>query len=110
MTAAAGQSALRITYQKRERVFHDTVYLGREAADNHVVVASPLTSRRHAKIELRAGKFVLIDQSSNGTYVVIGSNNELLLKREEVLLYGAGRFAFGVSTAEPGAAVVEYSC
>lgn len=101
---------IRITYQGRQRVFEDTVFFGREAAGNHVLVLSPLTSRRHAKIELRAGKFVLIDQSSNGTYVVIGGANEIHLKREEVLLYAGGRFAFGASTTEAGVDVIEFDC
>ena len=101
---------IRISYQGVEREFNGTVYLGREAADNHVIVDTPLTSRRHAKIELRAGKFVLMDQSSNGTYVSIGSGSEIRLKREEVMLYASGRFAFGVSTAEASADVIEFAC
>ncbi len=101
---------IRITYQGQERTFRNTIYFGREAAGNDVVVADPKASRRHAKIELRAGKFVLIDQSSNGTYVVVGAAGEIQLKREEVILYASGRFAFGHSTTEPDAEVIAFSC
>lgn len=107
--APAG-SRVRLTHQGKETVYKDTIYFGREAAGNHVVVADPMASRRHAKIELRAGKFVLVDQSSNGTFVVIGGNAELQLKREEMILYSNGKFAFGHSTASPGAEVIEFSC
>ncbi|MNC89074.1 hypothetical protein D3C83_49690 [compost metagenome] len=53
---------------------------------------------------------MLVDQSSNGTFVVIGGNAELQLKREEMILYSNGKFAFGHSTASPGAEVIEFSC
>lgn len=58
----------------------------------------------------RAGKFVLADQSSDGTFVVIAGAREIRLKREEMILYGSGRFAFGHSTADSGAEVVEFDC
>lgn len=106
---SAGPS-IKLTHQGRPRTFTDTIYFGREAAGNHVVVADPMSSRRHAKIELRAGKFVLIDQSSNGTFIVLGSNAELRLKREEMILYSSGRIAFGHSTTNPGAEVIEFNC
>ena len=110
VSRAADVPTIRITYQGTERVFNSTVYLGREAADNHLIVDTPLTSRRHAKIELRAGKFVLMDQSSNGTYVVIGTGSEIRLKREEVMLYASGRIAFGVSTSEVSTDVIAFTC
>ncbi|HET9403449.1 MAG TPA: adenylate/guanylate cyclase domain-containing protein [Burkholderiales bacterium] len=99
-----------LTHRGRETPYTDTIYFGREAAGNHVVVADPMASRRHAKIELRAGRFVLLDQSSNGTYVVLGNNAELQLKREEMILYSSGKFAFGHSTTSPGAEVIEFRC
>lgn len=109
--AQASVPRIRLTHNGATKDHADPViYFGREAAGNHVIVASPVTSRRHAKIELRAGKFVLIDQSSNGTWVVIGGGIELRLKREEVILYGEGRFAFGQSSSEAGAAIIYYAC
>lgn len=112
---AAGVASVRepritITHGGKSTVFKSTIYFGREAAGNDVVMTDAKTSRRHAKIELRAGKFVLVDQSSNGTYVVISLANEICLKREELILYANGRFAFGHGTAEPGAEIVEFNC
>lgn len=109
-TLPGGGPSIKLKHQGKETTFKDTIYFGREAAGNHITIADPMASRRHAKIELRAGKFVLVDQSSNGTYVVLGNNVEQRLKREEMILYSTGKFAFGHSTAEPGAEVVEFSC
>lgn len=44
-------------------------YMGRDA-DNDVVLDDPGTSRRHARIEFKEGKYVLTDLgSANGTLV-----------------------------------------
>ncbi len=110
VSVPGGGPSIRLTHLGKESTFKDTVYFGREAAGNHVVITDPMASRRHAKLELRAGKFVLVDQSSNGTFVVLGNNVEQRLKREEMILYSSGRFAFGHSTAEPKAEVVEFNC
>jgi adenylate cyclase len=110
VTVPGGAPRIRITHLGKELTFRDTIYFGREAAGNHVVVADPMASRRHAKIELRAGKFVLIDQSSNGTFVVVGGASEIQLKREEVILYASGCFAFGHSTADAEAELVAFVC
>ena len=45
-----------------------SINLGR-ADDNDLVVKGNLISRIHAKIEMRRGKFVLVDQSTNGTFL-----------------------------------------
>ena len=67
-------------------------------------------SRRHAKIELRGGKFVLVDQSSNGTFVTVSGSSEIRLRREEMILYSSGVIAFGHSAREAGAETVEFRC
>ena len=67
-------------------------------------------SRRHARIEQRGEKFVLVDRSSNGTYVTPGHHPEIHLRREELMLHGDGIISFGQSASAPGADVVEYHC
>src|SRR5207245_8999172 len=47
--------------------------LGRDKG-NDVVIASTRASRVHARIFGRHGNFVIADQSSNGTFVLIGGN------------------------------------
>src|SRR5438093_1449564 len=56
-------------------------------------------SRLHARIERRGVQYILIDESTNGTYVQIGADREVLLRRDRVMLRGRGKIAFGTSTA-----------
>jgi hypothetical protein len=70
------------------------ITLGRDPQCD-IVIADRLASRTHARIERRRDKFVLIDQSSNGTYVTVDGEPEIHLKREEVILRGRGRVCFG---------------
>ncbi len=68
--------------------------LGRDA-QNDMVIPDKLASRFHARIERHRDKFVLIDQSSNGTYVTFDGEREFVLHREELLIRGRGRICFG---------------
>ena len=48
----------------------------------HVVVPSLHASRMHARVFGREGNFVIADQSSNGTFVMVdGSTREIRLRR-----------------------------
>lgn len=64
-------------------------------AQSDLVVGAPLASRHHAKIEYRRGKFVLIDQSTNGTYVSSQDGRMIYLRREELPLSGTGIISLG---------------
>jgi len=70
------------------------VSIGRDA-QNDVVIADRLASRMHARIERRRDKFVVIDQSSNGTFVTIEGEPEVQLRREEMMLRESGHISFG---------------
>jgi class 3 adenylate cyclase len=75
--------------------------LGRDS-NCDIVVNEKTASRLHARIERRGVQYVLIDESTNGTYVQIEGDREVLLRRDRVMLRGRGKIAFGTST---GAAV-----
>ena len=47
---------------------HKYAILGREDSCQ-IIVRNDFASRQHVRIEFRQGKFVIIDQSTNGTYV-----------------------------------------
>ena len=64
----------------------------------------------HAKIERRRDKFVFIDQSSNGSYITFKGENEILLRREELLLRGSGSISFGHTYSKDPSEVVEFFC
>ena len=83
--------------------------LGRDAA-NDLVVADKMASRVHCKIECRRGKFFLADQSTNGTYVTIEGDAEILLKREQLMLRGRGSISLGHTARAPDAEIVSYNC
>lgn len=70
------------------------VAIGRDA-QNDIVIGDRLASRMHARIERRRDKFVLVDQSSNGTFVTVDGECEVHLRREELMLRGRGRISFG---------------
>jgi class 3 adenylate cyclase len=75
-----------------------------------IVIADKLASRLHARIERRRDKFVIVDQSSNGTFVTIQGDDEVELRREELILRDRGRIAFGHSSAIEGSEIVEFDC
>jgi hypothetical protein len=68
--------------------------IGRDG-ENDLVVASPLVSRRHATIERRGPRFILADQSGNGTFVSIEGHQPSFVRRGEVELHGRGLLSFG---------------
>jgi class 3 adenylate cyclase len=105
------QIELRVTHGVRELVLdqaNTTILLGRDAACQ-VVVADRMASRVHARIERRRDKFFLVDQSTNGTFVTFAGEAEITLRREEVMLRGQGRIAFGHSIGESSKETVDFA-
>lgn len=104
---------LRLVFEGRELWFDGTaaaaVRLGRDAGCE-IVIGDRKTSRQHARIEKRLDKFVLVDHSSNGTYVDIASEGELCLRREEFILRSRGRIGLGHRTRDADATLVEFYC
>jgi adenylate cyclase len=88
---------------------HSVLTLGRDQK-NDVMIADRKASRLHARIERRRDKFVLIDHSSNGTYVTVEGEAELALRREELVLRGRGRVSFGHAYEDDPTEVLAFSC
>ena len=80
-----------------------SVSLGR-ADDNDLVIKGNLISRIHAKIEMRRGKILLIDQSTNGTFLQNIEGDETFVRRDSVELRGEGTIGLG-RTEEPGSSL-----
>ena len=74
------------------------INMGR-ADDNDLVVKGNLISRIHAKIEMRRGKFMLVDQSTNGTFLQNVQGTEKFVRRDSTELGGEG--TIGLGRAEP---------
>ena len=64
-------------------------------ADADIVVQSDLASRQHARIEYRRGKYILIDRSTNGTFVRTDDGRDVYVHREELPLQGRGIISLG---------------
>lgn len=73
-----------------------------------LVTRDSRASRAHGRIERRRDKYVLIDESTNGTYVKFLGEPEFVLRREEAILRGRGRISFGHSTDDHGEELLEF--
>ena len=88
---------LRLRFQGQEIVVDDgraNIAIGR-AEENDVVIKGNLISRLHARIELSRNKFLLIDQSTNGTFVTTREGEEAFVRRDSMQLKGEGLIGFG---------------
>ena len=81
--------------------------LGRQS-HNDLVVNDSRVSRSHARIEYRRGKFVLIDQSTNGTHVVLQGKKGTIVKRDEVQLLGKGIIGLGREVTPDSPAAINF--
>lgn len=69
--------------------------IGRDPAKVDMFIDNVLCSREHCHIEFRRGKYVLIDHSTNGTYVQEAEKTAVYLRREETPLQGTGIISIG---------------
>lgn len=83
--------------------------LGRHS-DNEIVVPETFASRLHCRVEYRRGKFVLLDQSTNGTYVAVRGRDSVFLHREEMFLEGSGVIGLGREVEPDGEGAIHFIC
>ena len=107
----ARRERLRLQYGITEVIVkgeHNPVSLGRDFQCG-VIILDDLASRRHCTLEQRGGEFVLIDHSTNGTYVTEEGDPEVPLHQASMTLKRHGWLAFG-QPRERTDQVVEYFC
>jgi len=86
-----------------------SINIGR-ADDNDLVIKGNLISRIHARVEMRRGKFILVDQSTNGTFLENAQGNEKFVRRDSTELTGEGIIGLG-RAAKPGMPLgIHYVC
>ncbi len=83
--------------------------IGRDAA-NALRVSNRNASRQHARIEWRRDKFVLFDHSTNGTYIRLEGETEVMVKHESFLLRGRGVFCLGAPAKTKAQGVIAFEC
>ena len=84
-----------------------TLRVGRDAS-NDIVVATEHASRTHARIFGRDDYFVIVDQSSNGTFLMTDGSREVRLRRSEAVLGDRGWIGLGKTAAKHGEHVLRY--
>jgi adenylate cyclase len=77
---------------------------------NDLVVDRELVSRSHAVIEFRQGKFVLKDNSTNGTYLLMENGARFFVRREEFILHERGVICLGQAAFEQNPDIIQYEC
>ena len=87
-----------VVLSERQRV----IVMGRDA-DCDIAIRDRRASRQHARIELRGERVVLVDHSSNGTYVTLDDQPELFLRGDECVIHGRGVISFASSSTSPDA-------
>ena len=104
-----GATLLSMTYNGKEyniKANSPDFLIGRDARCD-LIIDSDYSSRVHAHIAFRRGKFVLVDESTNGTYVSMQKKKDIYLRREETPLVGVGTIGIGESTNENA---IRYIC
>lgn len=110
--ARRANSTLTLTFRDATVVVDEkrkSINIGR-ADDNDLVIKGNLISRIHARIEQRRGRFILIDQSTNGTFLQNVQGEETFVRRDSIELVGEGIIGLG-KVAKPGAPLsIHFMC
>lgn len=78
------------------------------ADENDIVVKGNLISRVHARIDLRKNRFVLVDESTNGTFIQRDDGEEVYVRRDSAELSGSGVIGMGRAASRGTPLAVEY--
>src|SRR6267378_1460600 len=96
--AKKARTMVRLAYADQmvvcSRENHPRIVIGR-AKGCDLVIDDKLASRQHCTLEARDDEFFLLDHSTNGTYVTVEGEHEILLNGEGVALAKHGWIAFG---------------
>ncbi len=83
--------------------------LGR-GKDCDLLIKGDLISRHHSKMEHRRGKFIITDQSTNGTFIRTAEGQEIFLRREEFTVFGSGYISLGKKVDLSDENVIHFLC
>jgi predicted component of type VI protein secretion system len=111
MGGMRGARRIRVRHCDREIVLDDArneITMGR-AEENSVVQKGALISRLHARIELARGRFLLVDQSTNGTFVLNADGKESFVRRDSIALHGEGCIGLGKLPDTNAADVIRFA-
>ncbi|MCK7582597.1 MAG: FHA domain-containing protein [Chromatiales bacterium] len=72
------------------------------------MIKDDVVSRLHARLEHRNGRFVLTDQSANGTFVLPDGGESTYVHRDSFVLVGAGILGLGQAPVRDSPNAVRY--
>jgi adenylate cyclase len=98
---------LRYNGQTRSCRNNESVMIGR-APDCDLVIDRQWVSRHHATIAVANGRVRLAERSSSGTFISMQPGQEVLVRREDVLLLGSGTISPGMRGASSDAQVIHF--
>jgi hypothetical protein len=73
-----------------------------------ITINCPKASRQHCRIIYQQGTYVLVDLSTNGTYITENNAPEVLIRKKMATLSGNGRISFGQSWERGGDHAFEF--
>jgi adenylate cyclase len=99
----SGEDTLVLEYLGKDYIIESgrKSYLMGRGNQNDLIIDEPCVSRGHAIIKQAGGKYKLIDQSTNGTYVSTKKSGEFCLHQAEFVLDDSGIISLGTKI-EPG--------
>ncbi|MBV9724263.1 MAG: FHA domain-containing protein [Gammaproteobacteria bacterium] len=103
---------LRLRFDDRELVVDERrsgIAIGR-APENDVVVKGHLSSRMHARIVIGRSNFILIDQSTNGTFVQTSGGADLFVREDILQLKGDGMIGLGCLPERGSPHTIHFTC
>ena len=88
-----------LKFNAEERLYTDSdmssaISIGRDKSCD-ITIDAKFASRSHVNLEFRRGKFVLVDHSTNGTFVKLNDQETIFIRREELPLIGDGYISLG---------------
>jgi len=86
-----------------------TFIIGRDNKSN-LTILSEFVSRHHASIIYRKGKYVLIDKSTNGTFIKPQGGKEVYIQQEEYPISGCGLICMGKSVSPSNEHLIYFFC
>ncbi len=105
------EAQLSLRYRDKQIIMDHTsapLMLGR-GRQAHIRIDDANASRMHLRVEYSRGKFMIFDESVNGTYVTTPAGEVLLRRNESHVLSGTGQIGLG-RTVKDNDETVHYQC
>ena len=106
-----GDTEIMMSYSGQSKVLTQAdmpIIIGRGAKAD-ITIDAPLSSRSHVNVDYNRGKFVLTDQSTNGTYIKLNDGKEVYLRREELPLSSHGAISLGEKVDETSPLIILFT-